>query len=207
MSDPFPIQRGLFQGDCLSPLLFLICIQPFAQYIRLDNQIKGITYRNSTKKISLIADDVLIIVQSNEANFTCLDNVINKFSSISGLTINREKTVITSIGKKGNPLTSALNYTWSNGQFRYLGFRLSQDDRNIASLNIDPMVMTLSDYLKKFKRTSISLWGRVLIVKFLVASKFVYPSTFLPMPDNVTFQILKDEIINYIWMGGRHKMS
>ena len=55
--------------------------------------------------------------------------------------------------------------------------------------------------------SSISLWGRVIVVKFLVASKFVYPSSFLPMPDRYVFQAIQDNIVDYIWMDGRHKMS
>ena len=38
------IQRGIFQGDCLSPLLFVICLLPMSMIlrnVRLDIDLKG----------------------------------------------------------------------------------------------------------------------------------------------------------------------
>ena len=133
------------------PLLFLLCIEPLAQYIRSDNTIEGITYRSSSKKISLIVDDVLVTIKADEHAFAHQDDILSKFALILGLTINRDKSVITSIGKHCDPLLSAINYKWSNGQFHYLGFLLSEDDRNIASLNVDPMIFDFEDCVRYHK--------------------------------------------------------
>ena len=150
---------------------------------------------------------MLVTMKADEHAFAHQDDILSKFVLILGLTINRDKSVITSIGKHCDPLLSAINYKWSNGQFHYLGFLLSKDDRNITSLNVDPMIFDFEDCFRYHKCASISLWGRVIVVKFLVATKFVYPSSFLPMPDRYVFQAIQDNIVDYIWMDGRHKMS
>ena len=43
ISNSFPYQRGVRQGCCRSPLLFVLCIEPLAIKIRSDNSIRGIS--------------------------------------------------------------------------------------------------------------------------------------------------------------------
>ena len=42
VSDEFPIQCSVRQGCSLSPLLYVLCMEPFAHRIRRDPMIKGI---------------------------------------------------------------------------------------------------------------------------------------------------------------------
>ena len=54
---------------------------------------------------------------------------------------------------------------------------------------------------------SVSLWGCVLVTKFLVLSKFVYPFTYLPYQDAMTTKLLQQEIHSFLWPGRKTKMS
>lgn len=42
LSDPFTIRRGTKQGDQLSPQLFGLCIEPLAERIRQNIEIRGV---------------------------------------------------------------------------------------------------------------------------------------------------------------------
>lgn len=47
LSKPFTLERSCHQGCPLSPTLLTLFIEPFSQYIRQGNQIKGIKIRET----------------------------------------------------------------------------------------------------------------------------------------------------------------
>ncbi len=60
LSDCFFLDRGCRQGCSLLPLLFNSSIEPLAQLIREDCNIKGLTTNGEQHKISMYADDMLL---------------------------------------------------------------------------------------------------------------------------------------------------
>ena len=60
LSDPVPLERGCRQGCPLSPALFALFIEPLAQALREDQEIRGIQIKEAEFKTCLYADDVLI---------------------------------------------------------------------------------------------------------------------------------------------------
>ncbi|XP_062913064.1 uncharacterized protein LOC134351020, partial [Mobula hypostoma] len=62
-TDSFPIRSGVGQGCPLSPVLFACCMEPFAEAIRRDEGIRGVTLPGSggtQVKTSLYMDDVTV---------------------------------------------------------------------------------------------------------------------------------------------------
>lgn len=59
ISEPLKICRGVRQGCALSPLLYVLVLEPFANQVRLDCNIKDLSLpgSDSIAKISLYADD------------------------------------------------------------------------------------------------------------------------------------------------------
>ena len=43
LSDSFKLSRGTRQGDPLSPLIYILCMEPMAERIRVNEQISGVT--------------------------------------------------------------------------------------------------------------------------------------------------------------------
>ena len=66
ISEPFPVRKSVRQGCCLSPLLYIICLEPVLIKIRNDQDIKGFKIPGKDEqKITAFADD---------SNFTLLDD-------------------------------------------------------------------------------------------------------------------------------------
>ncbi len=91
-SQPFDLQRGVRQGDPLSPLLFDIALEPLAIGIRGHPGIQGVKFDHLETLVNLYADDLLICLSEPEISIPSLLNYINSFSKISGYTINWDKS-------------------------------------------------------------------------------------------------------------------
>uniref|UniRef100_A0A803PB82 Reverse transcriptase domain-containing protein n=1 Tax=Cannabis sativa TaxID=3483 RepID=A0A803PB82_CANSA len=96
---PFNPNRGLRQGDPLSPFIFILCSEVLSKLIgkaEADKKLKGIRVSRNATAIShlLYADDAIFYCQASEANATCLMEVFEKYEAWSGQRINKSKSGI-----------------------------------------------------------------------------------------------------------------
>lgn len=91
-SSLFPIRRGTQQGCPLSPLLFVLALEPLAEAIRLHPDVKGTEVAGSAHKISLVADDILLTLTTPRVSLPNLLSLLSTFASISGLHVNPNKS-------------------------------------------------------------------------------------------------------------------
>ncbi|KAK5835810.1 hypothetical protein PVK06_011519 [Gossypium arboreum] len=90
LSDIFIPERGLHQGDPLSPYLFLFCMEAFSRMLihAQENKIlRGIRASRNGPRINhlLFADDTLLFVRNKKSDVESLVNMLNNFSNISGV--------------------------------------------------------------------------------------------------------------------------
>ena len=92
-SDSFNVERGVRQGDSLSPILFALSIEPLAEAICQNAQIQGLEDEGGTiHKTALFADDILLFIKNPLLSIPALMQCLHKYSLDSGYKINENKS-------------------------------------------------------------------------------------------------------------------
>ncbi|KAL9986242.1 hypothetical protein ACROYT_G000353 [Oculina patagonica] len=90
-SEFFSLQREVRQGCPLSGLLFVLALEPLAHQIRITDSIKGLENGKKITKLSLYADDTTAFIRE-DSSAVSLFALLDQFSNLSGLKINKSKT-------------------------------------------------------------------------------------------------------------------
>ena len=72
-------------------MLFTLAVEPLAVQIRTSKSIKGLTNGNKESKISLYADDTTTLIH-DDLSAVAFFALLDRFSTLSGLRINKSKT-------------------------------------------------------------------------------------------------------------------
>jgi len=100
---PIKHGRGLRQGDLLSPLLFVIAIDPLQNILDLtiEGHLAKFRGKQTVMRTSIYADDTTIFVKPYKNDVTMLADILAKFGEVSGLQTNVQKSCIIPIRCQG----------------------------------------------------------------------------------------------------------
>ena len=102
----FNVERGVRQGDPLSPYLFIIVLELLLIKIRSDPHIKGIKFGNVEVKLAAFADDLTTFIH-DKVSIEHLFSTLGLFEKCSGLKLNKDKTEAYWLGS-----STIVNKTW-----------------------------------------------------------------------------------------------
>ena len=91
ISETFDIERSTRQGDPISPLIFILCLEILFITIRSDGNINGFVIKNNEFKLTSYADDATYFLKNQNSTENLLLTIQN-FSKISGLEVNKTKS-------------------------------------------------------------------------------------------------------------------
>jgi len=87
----FQISRGIRQGCPISALLFLLIAETMANRIRNKKEINPVNINGCTIGITQMADDTTLFLKDLLSVRNAL-NLLERFSKVSGLNLNKDKT-------------------------------------------------------------------------------------------------------------------
>ncbi|XP_060170890.1 uncharacterized protein LOC132601849 [Lycium barbarum] len=124
--------RGLRQGDPISPLLFVICMEYFARIMQWVAKQQGFEFHTKFKSMRLndlcFVDDMLIFGKEERNSVVLMLRGLKTFSMTSGLTTNATKSNIFSAkmdNKDLDELCEVTRYAKGILLFKYLGVPIS----------------------------------------------------------------------------------
>jgi len=137
-TNEFPLQRGLRQGDPLSPFLFLLAAEGLNVVMKsmVENNLftgYGVGPANSVVVSHLqFTDDTLLVGVKSWANVRALHAVLSLFAEIYGLKVNFHKSLLVGVNIVDswlNEAASLLNCKVGKVPFMYLGLSNGGDPR------------------------------------------------------------------------------
>ena len=167
LSPWFQIGRGCRQGDPLSPYIFIICAEFLPTKLRENKNIKGIKIELKEFKISQFADDTTIILDGSDDSLNHTLEELEKFSKISGLKINYDKTQIVWIGSKkysSDTIKTKWKLSWGKDTFKLLGINFNTDLDKMATGNYAEKIKLLEKTATQWQRRMLSPLGKVTVI-------------------------------------------
>ena len=108
ISDPIPIKSGIFQGDSLSPLLFITAINPISWFV--GRKGPGITLTTNRRINHLLYVDDWKLFANTEAEANELAATVQELSLKAGLRLNQQKCAV-AVLRKGKHSVRATHQT------------------------------------------------------------------------------------------------
>ena len=198
-SNYFVLERGVRQGDPLSPYLFIVVVETLAIAIRQNKDIKGISIENEETKLLQYADDTTAVL--SDMNLAkSLFELLDIFKDISGLKINCTKTEGMWIGASKENKTEPFGIRWPTEPIKALGVYFTYDLKLLKEKNFIERLNSIKKLINIWSSRGLSILGKVTIIKSFLIPKFVYVCSLLPTPNELVKQ-LNQLLFKFLWNG------
>ncbi|KAG7584349.1 Ribonuclease H-like superfamily [Arabidopsis suecica] len=198
-------ERGLRQGDPLSPYLFIFYTEVLIANIKkaeLENLITGIKVSTASPSVShlLFADDSLFFCKANKEQCGVILGILKQYEAVSGQQINFSKSSL-QFGYKVDEsikeeIKLALGIHNLGGMGSYLGLpeSLGGSKTKIFSFVQDRLQVRINGWSAKF----LSKGGKEVMIKSVVAALPTYVMSCFRLPKSITSK-LTSAVAKFWW--------
>ncbi|CAI5961158.1 unnamed protein product [Closterium sp. NIES-65] len=165
LGDRVEMLKGVRQGCPLAPYLFLCAVEPLCQEV--ERRGLGVRKRGVAGELAHVgyADDTTLVLKGKE-QVVKAKSLLDDFAAISGLMINREKTILMPLGinrRRVQPDDSPFNWATKDVPERLLGVWITSGGSPVLAWDkaFEKVSAVLSCWASKHLKTS----ARVTIIK------------------------------------------
>jgi mannosylglycoprotein endo-beta-mannosidase len=184
------VERGLRQGDPLSPFLFDIAVQGLTILFNrasASGYFKGLQTAPGHYITHLqYADDSLIFLPNDFPSLLHAKRILRWFEIISGLKVNFYKSSLIGINLDNNYTSSLANsvfYRSDTFLVRYLGLPLGANPSRLSTWK--PLLSTIRAKLSTWKGNFLSIAGRLCLIKSVLSSLPLFYMSVFAMPKDI----------------------
>ncbi len=203
VSQYFSLSRGTRQGCPLSPLLFILAIEPLSSVLRSSQSISGIKRRGVEYKVSLYADDLLLYITDPLSCISEVVKILKEYGYFSGYKLNFSKSICFPINHMADQITDTdLPFCTSKSGFKYLGINITRSYTDLFKANYNPILKKLESDFQRWSVIYLSLAGKINCVKMNVIPRLLYLFHSLPifLPKSF-FRSTNRLLSSFIWGG------
>ena len=202
ISQSFPYTRGVRQGCCLSPLLYVLAVEPLADRIRRDKSIQGIKLpvTGEEAKVSQFADDLSVFVTS-EQSISKLLVLLDIFHYASGSNVNKSKSKALNLGFWRNRPPDNIFGIPVVKNLKLVGLVVNQSGG--VTYDWTKIVDPIRRLTFLWKSRSLSFFEKSILINSIALAKIWYIASSVVIPKSVIEKINKI-IFKFLW-GNRHE--
>lgn len=206
-SSTFKPNRGIRQGDPLSPYLFIICVEVLSGLItKYHNQgkIQGISIARNAPAIShlFFANDNMIFCRENKSEAKHLNEIFDEYQRVLGQKINLNKSemvfipnIIQSVKKE---FQDFMPIQITDSITKYLG--LPTQVRRSKTHTFNFIMERVRAKLKGWKERNLSFSRRGVLIRAVIQALPTYVMSMFLIPEGICDKI--EQAICRFWWGG-----
>lgn len=188
-SDNFNLERGIRQGDPMSPFLFLIVAEGLSLLVKRAVEI-GILEASEVGRNKV---KVTHLQYANDTIFTCpakMSNIVN-FHKCALLGVNTEISLVENMARY-------LQCKVSKVLFSYLGLNIGINHWLLRSWSI--LIEKVRRRINSWKGKNLSFGGRITLIQSVLSSVPIYYLSFFRLP-KTTIRVLANIQRKFLWGG------
>ena len=188
LTDPFPVERGVLQGDPLSPALFIIQCAPLYTKLSQARNTHGIPIPNQRPApvATFYADDTNLVARSPESAVH-LYNIAEWFCTNSGAKLHPNKCIGIPTGPAPRTLPNGIRLLGPTEHTTILGVPMGTSISR--QQQVGQVITKMMTKCRQWSHVGRTIEGRLTIVRSIILSTIWYVMAALPTTPKETTKI------------------
>ena len=208
----FNILRGTGQGNPLSCLIFILAINLLMIKLNFSPSLSKINHAVQgivplTSRAIGYADDLCSLLNMKASDILELDKILTQFGEISGLILNKKKTVLCCLNENWDNLPELKSVAIETGfsigtsTLPLLGLSLKLDGSQVDMDIWDPVLKKINATIFRSRALNLPTGGKLAVIKTFCLSSIAYTARMVSLPENYCARI-SSYFVNFINSGG-----